>query len=440
MVRLRTIGVVAIISFLLSAPTALGGTPTTATTAAVSDGEVDPDLDRQIEFRRQFGLDASVTHVRSSQALEKSEAWGIPLTAGEEQEMARRGRVSDGLGPLQKAVESETGFSGIYIDQAAGGIIHIRALPASRKRMQQLAAQLAPADSTVFVDDAMYSDAELQDLRLQIQSLMVSRAVDISTLTVDVIANRVAVGLNPPTFDADRTQLKGMFPGAPLTIFAEPHGTPAACTQDACWPPSRGGITLSTSFVCTSTFNAKNGAGNVFLVTAGHCANENVPGTINVSFFHNGVNRGKNTVNAWKGASSFADATIVDISNAAVSNLIYVTSAVQRAMTSKKALNAGVVGDPICANGVVTDFFCGVIKDVDIDVNNGVPLLHQRLASIDIAQGDSGATVFYGTTIHGLVNTVAGAVIKPVPKTWADLYYTQVRDVELQLNVNAVLN
>jgi hypothetical protein len=214
--------------------------------------------------------------------------------------MARRGRVSDEMWPLQKAVQSEAGFPGIYIDQAAGGIIHVRALPTSRKQMQQLAARLAPADATVVVEDATYSDAELQDLRLQIRSLVVSRAVDISTLTVDVIANRVAVGLNPPTFDADRAQLEGMFPGAPLSIFAEPRGTPAACTQDACWPPSRGGITLSTSFICTSTFNAKNGAGNVFLVTAGHCANEHVPGTINVSFFHNGVNRGKNPVNAWR--------------------------------------------------------------------------------------------------------------------------------------------
>lgn len=139
-------------------------------------------------------------------------------------------------------------------------------------------------------------------------------------------------------------------------------------------------------------------------------------------------------------ASSFADATIIDIRNAAVSNLIYVTSPVQRAMTSKKALNAGVVGDPVCANGIVTDFFVGSIRNVDIDVNNGVLLLSQRLASIDIAQGDSGATVFYGTTIHGLVHTVSGAVVKASPKTWAELYYTQVRDVELQLNVTAVLN
>lgn len=397
-------------------------------------------LAREIQFRQSFGLDTSVAHVRAVQALGQSPNWGVPLTAAEERDMARRGRVSDELGPLQNAVESETGFAGIYVDQPAGGVVHVRSLPTARHRMQQLVSQLAPAEAVVVVDDATYSYAELQGLRLQIRSLMLSRAADISTLSVDMVANRVAVGLNPPTFDADRALLEDRFPGAPLAILAEPHGTPAACTQDSCWPPSRGGITVSTGFICTSTFNAKNSAGNVFLVTAGHCANEDVPGTINVSFSHGGAVRGKNTVNAWKGASSFADATIIDIANTAVSNLIYVTSTTQRAMTSKKALNAGVRGDPVCANGVVTDFFCGSILNVDVDINNGVLLLSQRQASIDIAQGDSGATVFYGSTIHGLVHTVSGAVIKDPPRTWENLYYTQVRDVELQLNVSAVLN
>jgi hypothetical protein len=55
MARLRTIGVIAIASFLLSAPTALGGTPTTTTTAAVADGGLDPDLDRQIESGGNLG-------------------------------------------------------------------------------------------------------------------------------------------------------------------------------------------------------------------------------------------------------------------------------------------------------------------------------------------------------------------------------------------------
>jgi len=38
------------------------------------------------------------------------------------------------------------------------------------------------------------------------------------------------------------------------------------------------------------------------------------------------------------------------------------------------------------------------------------------------------------------VHTVSGAVVKVSPKTWAELYYGQVRDVEIQLGVSAVLN
>jgi hypothetical protein len=361
------------------------------------------------------------------------------LTAAEEADLAVRARVSEGLWPLQRAVEAEVGFAGVYIDQAHGGKVHVRTV-ADPAIMQKLATGLAPSEAIVVVDSATYSYADLQSLRYQLRDLMVAGQSGISELSVDVVGNRVAVGLEPSNFDADKAALDALFPGMPIAYAPVPRGLPAACTQDACWPPARGGITVKSPAVCTSTFNAKNGAGNVFLVTAGHCANEANPGSINVSFSHNGVVRGKNTVNAWKAPSTFADATIIDIANADVSSLIYVTSTTQRVMTAKKALDAGIKGDPVCANGVVTDFFCGTITDVDIDANNGVVLLSQRKASIDVALGDSGATVFYGSTIHGLVNTVSGAVVKASPKTWADLIYTQVRDVELQLNVTVVLN
>lgn len=394
---------------------------------------------RQVRFREEFGLDASLGHIRAVQSNGRSPRWGLPLTAAEEAELATRARVSDELGHLQQAVEAEDGFAGIYIDQAHGGTIHIRAVPGHETRMRGLASSLAPSGADVQVDTAAFTYADLQTIRYQIRDLMIAHTFAINELSVDQIANSVRVVIDPGNLAADKAGLEAMFPGAPILYNTGARDLPAACTQDSCWPPSRGGITVKSPWVCTSTFNAKNSAGNVFLVTAGHCADENNPGTINVSFSHAGVVRGKNTVNAWKGASTYADATIIDIPNADVSNLIYVTSTTQRGMTARMGLNAGVVGDPVCANGVVTDFFCGTISDVDLDANNGVILLHQRKATIDVAQGDSGATVFYGTAIHGLVNTASGAVVKDPPKTWANLIYTQVRDVELQLNVSAVL-
>ena len=116
MLRVRTIGAFTIVALLLCAPTAIARTSTTNAAAGIADAGIDSDLARQLEFRRQFGLDTSLQHVQSLQASARSMAWSVPLSADEEQEMARRGRVSDALWPLQNAVEAETGFSGIYID------------------------------------------------------------------------------------------------------------------------------------------------------------------------------------------------------------------------------------------------------------------------------------------------------------------------------------
>ncbi len=75
---------------------------------------------------------------------------------------------------------------------------------------------------------------------------------------------------------------------------------------------------------------------------------------------------------------------------------------------------------------------------LDATSTDGVKLLAQRRASVDVRRGDSGGPMFYGNRACGVISLVAGSVIGSNPTVWSELIYSQIRDVEIQLNATVV--
>ncbi len=67
---------------------------------------------------------------------------------------------------------------------------------------------------------------------------------------------------------------------------------------------------------------------------------------------------------------------------------------------------------------------------LDATSTDGVKLLAQRRASVDVRRGDSGGPMFYGNRACGVISLVAGSVIGSNPTVWSELIDSQIRDVK----------
>ena len=407
----------------------------TATPAAGVTSPFAPTA-RELGFRTAFGLTSDVTTVsRATATLAISPNWGVRLTDDEEADLAARVVIAEKLPAVRDVLEADAGFGGLYIDQAAGGIVDVAATSDRAAAIQSALANLAPAGARTRVRIVSNSLASLGTLKETISDEMTARTplgVNVYLVRVDIPANLVRVGVDRSNYETTVTNLEDRFPGAPLAV--EPSDPPiaAACTGRLnCSPPMRAGVKITDPAGCTSNFMATAGAIN-YVLTAGHC------GAVGNNFKHNGASIGVADKTAFKNGG-FADALRIKLNNANLkSNLLYVTLTTQRPITSVMPLNGDVVGSPVCASGYVTEFFCGAVTDVDADglySENNFVIKHMQIASIQVRLGDSGGPVFYGNKAMGVIGLVNGTHHDPPDEHWDALMFSQVRDEEIQLGV-----
>ena len=426
---MRRVGVLVgvLVLWVLMASPAMGAPESTA------------GIERDLDFRAEFGLPADVRTVRDIASRESVDPdWGVALTAGERANLADRLRVKEELPALVAALEAESGFGGLFIDQRAGGVVDIAATADASARIQELVARLAPTGASVRVRGVENSLASLKALKLQLRDHMISKAdggEPITSARVDLRTNRVVIGVDPIGYEASVARLAKTYAGKPVDFEEQAQFQSAACTRQNC-NPLRGGLAIAVPRgTCTSGFIANVGA-QYYLVSAGHCMQPaGQQGQIGGDVFHPaGVKLGDVNKNSYKDPT-FADAASVPIAAAKKSNLVYVTSTTQRPITSVLCFNCDNTGDAVCGSGINTGFFCGTITDDDIDgeSTDGVTLLSQRKSSVDVRLGDSGGPMFYGNKAMGITVLVSGA---PVNGVYPNQLYSQIRDVEIQLGVS----
>lgn len=128
------------------------------TTPPPTDAESD-----EIRLRAQFGLRSDLSYVRTVDADPSSttDRLGIPLTADEAADIDARSAAVD---VLMAAAQDLDRFGGIWIDQPAGGVIHLSVAGTWPDETVQRLRSLVPAGQRLGVDEVAVSLAELDSL------------------------------------------------------------------------------------------------------------------------------------------------------------------------------------------------------------------------------------------------------------------------------------
>ncbi len=168
-------------------------------------------VDYAVKLRSSFGLRSDRPYVESIESdPNASRELGIALTPEEVKEVkAKRAPLELVLIPLTRELEADPTFAGLYLDQAAGGVLDI-ATTADVSHFAPLLGKYADGGVRFRVRRVSYTFAELKALQARVSgdfALWNGRGVQVAAAGVDVLNNRLeitVVALTP----AARTSLE----------------------------------------------------------------------------------------------------------------------------------------------------------------------------------------------------------------------------------------
>lgn len=386
-----------------------------------------------IQVRLMYGLRADRAFVESLGQV-ASPLLGIPLSKSEQAEMERRKRVQDSLDPLKAYAQSADAlFAGMFIDQAAGGILDIALTAAAPQSVRNDLLSIAPREAAVRFRTVSFSMAELQSVRNELQKLAATEPQDVQSgigaISTDVRSNVVRVAVSAADRPVLEPALVSTF-GDRIAVVDDFVLQNEACTSRSSCTPYRAGIQIyppGSSGYCTTGFTAKkNGAANYYLLTAGHC------GLLNSAWLHDEVQVGLVKIRAYANGGATDAAAISRPGTAGHKNWIFVTNGEKsRTVTARQGQDADSVGESVCLSGVTSGFSCGTITDVDVDnvFDGSITQNNLRTANYISTGGDSGSPIFYGNTAKGIHKGSLGSV----------KFYSHIWEVESALGVKVLV-
>ncbi|HEX7951409.1 MAG TPA: hypothetical protein VF494_13745 [Candidatus Limnocylindrales bacterium] len=389
--------------------------------AGAAVGSLTADEVAAQNFRVEFGLRADDAWVRQLSAVVVDPTWGVPLTPSEVADMAQRVVVARAVGALDKYA-AEPWYGGVWLEQASGGTVVVNLRGDPIVPLDSITGSL-PAGTRFRWVSVSFS---LQDLRALDSALgdsldsAIWTARGVVSHGVDVVANRVRVGVVNPTSElvAEVAQL-----GAPGMIDVVKDGVALAaayCGGDTnCGDPMKGGLKISSNSIttvsCTSGFMARPTSGtptHSYMITSGHCAYDaQYYGA--TAFSHGAVWTGTVTlvVDYDYAAVDIAILNSVTGSTGTPANQIFTGSTTSfQAITGRLSDAQQPVGTPMCKYGFATDKLCGQVRQGPTTQYVCDPIHCVHIASLQMfsrlsSPGDSGGPLYQSSMAAG--NTVA---------------------------------
>jgi hypothetical protein len=178
-----------------SRPSATVSPMASPTAADVPPGNA--SVDYAMKVRSSYGLRFDRPYVESIESdPTASRELGIALTADEvETVKASQAPVLLVLEPLTRELEADPSFGGLYLDQAAGGVLDV-ATTADVSHFAPILARSASNDVRFRVRHVSYTLAELKSLQDRVTSDFASwqgQGIQIAGVAVDVVNNRLAI-------------------------------------------------------------------------------------------------------------------------------------------------------------------------------------------------------------------------------------------------------
>lgn len=183
-----------------------GGNTAPEVAAPAADGLTPKEIAAAIGFRKEFGLRADEAWVRAVAANPAALTdFGFPLMPFEQQDVTDRPNGEDDVVAAVQRYTTDRAdvFGGLYIDQAAGGIVAVLVTDDPKPHQTALDALVGPG--AVAVRQVRWTEAELRDLQ---DRLFLDRAffdtlpARMSTSGVDVIDNVAELTISSAVPDA----------------------------------------------------------------------------------------------------------------------------------------------------------------------------------------------------------------------------------------------
>lgn len=373
------------------------------------------DYADDLRFREEFGLTteiAAVSAIKPSAASER--AFGLPLTAEELRDLEGRIAAEAAIAQLQAQLRTIPSFAGLYIDQAAGGVVDIAFTDDPSLHADVLASQavgLPTRTRQVALNEADL--LELNEIVAHDREALAGLGIQANEVHADIRNNVVRIGVEPFTSAVVQTIHERY--GEAIEVYEASPADPTTCTnRNNCpGPPLRGGLQLYDPGCTTAFLGVYNGYH--VILSAGHCANL-VPGG-HIYQHPNGTPIGNigTMLKETYYTGSTADAMVIRVGSSYASNRVYYTPTSWFGMATTQTTGQEVIGQAVCQSSRVSNYTCGTLyaKGFSIIYTDGTTLYDQRSATYTVNSGDSGGPVFYTTQARGVqsgVNTAGRAI------------------------------
>jgi hypothetical protein len=395
-------------------------------------------------LRTDLGLRNDYDYVKSlfddSTLDNGTDAYGIPLTAGERADLDARVAAEQDLAVVDEygANQAAGSFAGAYIDQRNGGAIYVGFTSNVATNMNAVKA-IYPHPELLhpFPTTPQRTLQQLDALQAQVETDWDNGALStlgINSVGQDAEANQVVVTSPAPT-PADDAVLAARY--GPGVALEQRDMAPADTASNHRTPPNIGGLKIRSTqkafgqtFTprCTSGFGAvkhynTNGhKGNEYFdVSAGHCiVSTDEPNSskhgYGIRWHHNGKPLFGITITNTlvpAGSTTGSDAMSIQVQPGTQSNRIYVRTgkdAKPHLLRITGSLSHFHKHQLVCHSGYATRReVCGEVRRTGVKdrfQGNGTKVVHQievKMSSCGVHDGDSGGPVFHNHKAFGIL-------------------------------------
>lgn len=193
------------------------------------EGLTPEEIAQAIAVRREFGLRSDEGWVRAVAANPDAVMdFGVPLLPFERDEVMARPNGEDELvAPIQAYLAEHADVSGgIYIDQAAGGIVTVLVTDDPKPHEAAIAALVGP-DAAVAVRRVRWTEADLNDLHERIaadQAFLATLPARMTSASTDIIDNEVELTISSAVPDAAERIVAHFGAGERLRVISDGTG------------------------------------------------------------------------------------------------------------------------------------------------------------------------------------------------------------------------
>jgi len=364
--------------------------------------------------RERLGFSTEPALVESLlQSPSSDDAWGVPLTADEAEEMDRRSRIPILIEDLRNYVEGHPRrFGQLWIDQAAGGQLVIEVTAAADESDRAATRSLLPDGMPMRFETVVHAMVDLAAVQADLSAGLAEGQEShrgIAGIGVPRGSNRLEVTVIPQRRDAIERLIEERGLKSMVRIVEGEYDRSTACNDRLdCWQsPMRGGLRVNPDFCSTGYVVYDLTSTNERLMTAGHC----LKGDMGDMRWHDVASHhlGEGLLHSYTN-NSFGDFGLLKMNEIQswADHVVYRTN--DDKAHPMHAYSDAAPGLWVCMLGATSGRRCG---DIDLGSytsygDDGVTLLYQVTAKYTPQGGDSGAPVINGDYYVGLQSRKRG--------------------------------